>query len=596
MRLFALCFVLLLSGCSCDSSKCSPASCDGCCDANGECQPGTALAACGASGNTCLSCTPAQRCDLGVCVAPPAGGGSGSTGGGGGSMTGGGGGMTGGGGGGGAMTGGGGGGTVIDAGVLQLDRTLVNFGETWGASWVGTVPQETLLIRNPGAQPLTISAVTLNGSQAFSVTPAAPITVAPGAQTSLRVLFTASSTMAQTGQLRLTPLGGAAVDVTLAGLGVTAPAGPSTTNPECLSTTCALPPRPSNQLLPSQWLQYLEDGLVLTWVADADGDGKRDDADNCPFVSNRDQPDSDGDGVGDACDDCAGASNNSQLDADGDGMGDACDGDLDGDTVPNATDNCPALSNPTQLNSDSDTLGNACDTDDDGDGYLDVTDLCPFLPNPGNAPLSDPRCSADADGDLVSDSFDNCLGTANPTQLDSDQDGRGDACDPDADDDGILNVADNCLLVRNRAQADSDLDGLGDDCDPKYCVVIDPSNRADCLDPEAPFSVHAGGSLTVRRGERVRLPLFANRGGAGIRYTWTIASRPSGSTAAIVNPTGLAGLSREWQYMYVDGLVPSLTADVAGTYQLQLQGTLAAPDRAWPGTTNATATLTLQVQ
>lgn len=36
---------------------------------------------------------------------------------------------------------------------------------------------------------------------------------------------------------------------------------------------------------------------------DSDGDGVKDDADNCPGVSNPDQTDSDGDGTGDACDD-----------------------------------------------------------------------------------------------------------------------------------------------------------------------------------------------------------------------------------------------------------------------------------------------------
>ena len=36
-------------------------------------------------------------------------------------------------------------------------------------------------------------------------------------------------------------------------------------------------------------------------LEDSDGDGKADDRDNCPFVSNRDQTDDDGDAVGNAC-------------------------------------------------------------------------------------------------------------------------------------------------------------------------------------------------------------------------------------------------------------------------------------------------------
>jgi len=46
----------------------------------------------------------------------------------------------------------------------------------------------------------------------------------------------------------------------------------------------------------------------------------------------------------------------------------------------------------------------------------------------------------DADGDLVDDIFDNCLGSANPDQRDSDGDGDGDSCDPDDDNDGLTDL------------------------------------------------------------------------------------------------------------------------------------------------------------
>ena len=44
--------------------------------------------------------------------------------------------------------------------------------------------------------------------------------------------------------------------------------------------------------------------------------------------------------------------------------------------------------------------------------------------------------------------------------------------------------------------------------------------------------------MTLKAGETLRLPLFANRNGAAIEYTWTVAKRPAGSTAAVENPKG----------------------------------------------------------
>ena len=371
-------------------------------------------------------------------------------------------------------------------------------------------------------------------------------------------------------------------------------------NPECLGSNCGKPGEVGGGCGCgcgcgcSVWVAFTDDGKTLAYTDDADGDGKSDDNDNCPFASNRDQDDGDGDGVGSACDNCAGASNFGQLDTDGDGQGDQCDADLDGDGFANALDNCPSIPNRDQLDTNANSLGNVCDTDDDGDGILDTVDVCPLLPNPGNTQLSDARCNADVDGDNVSDAFDNCIGAVNATQLDTDLDGLGDVCDFDMDNDGVLNPADNCALGRNREQLDDDGDGLGDVCDAKYCVVIDPNDKADCLDPQGPFRVHGGGSILLRAGEQLRLPLFANRNGAAIEYAWTVKQRPAGSRAAISNPQGVVSMSRHWEYAYVDGSVPSFTADVDGNYELQLQAKLVFPDRAYPENREATSSLKLQ--
>ena len=79
---------------------------------------------------------------------------------------------------------------------------------------------------------------------------------------------------------------------------------------------------------------------------------------------------------------------------------------------------------------------------------------------------------ADADGDGVIESGDNCAGTSNPDQADADGDEQGDACDvcpgdadDDGDGDGRCADEDNCPAVSNANQADDDDDGLGNACD-----------------------------------------------------------------------------------------------------------------------------------
>ena len=46
--------------------------------------------------------------------------------------------------------------------------------------------------------------------------------------------------------------------------------------------------------------------------------------------------------------------------------------DSDGDGVPDPADNCTAVVNASQLDTDGDTAGDACDVDDDGDGLSDA--------------------------------------------------------------------------------------------------------------------------------------------------------------------------------------------------------------------------------
>ncbi len=109
--------------------------------------------------------------------------------------------------------------------------------------------------------------------------------------------------------------------------------------------------------------------------------------------------------------------------------------------------------------------------DTDGDGVVDGTDNCPTITNADQLDTDNDgvgnACDTDDDGDGIDDGTDNCPLAANPSQADTDGDGVGDACDTntDTDSDGIDDGADNCPTVANTNQLDTDGDGMGDACD-----------------------------------------------------------------------------------------------------------------------------------
>jgi hypothetical protein len=178
-------------------------------------------------------------------------------------------------------------------------------------------------------------------------------------------------------------------------------------------------------------------------------------------------------------------------------------GDVDGDGVKDEQDNCPVDRNGDQKDTDGDGPGDACDDDKDGDGFRNADDNCPPIPNPDQNPATNP-CAEDPDRDGRPTFDDNCFEVYNPDQANFDKrlqygDDDGDACDPDDDGDGDFDTVDNCPLAENPDQTDADGDGLGFACD------ADDTPRSSSNGPGAGGSDKKAPQLAVSTPRRQRL-------------------------------------------------------------------------------------------
>ncbi len=151
-------------------------------------------------------------------------------------------------------------------------------------------------------------------------------------------------------------------------------------------------------------------------IGDRDGDGYKDDVDQCPddpedFDDFEDEdgcpePDNDKDGILDVDDKCPNDPETKNGYQDEDGCPDNANLDRDGDGIPDDVDKCP--DDPEDKDNFEDEDG-CPDPDNDKDGILDINDLCPNDPEDKDGFEDQDGCpDPDNDKDRILDVNDKC--------------------------------------------------------------------------------------------------------------------------------------------------------------------------------------------
>ncbi len=191
-------------------------------------------------------------------------------------------------------------------------------------------------------------------------------------------------------------------------------------------------------------------------IGDRDGDGYKDDVDQCPdepedFDGFADEdgcpdPDNDRDGILDVDDACPLVPEDRDGDADDDGCPEGDRGDRDGDGILDEADACP--DDPEDRDGYQDEEG-CPDPDNDADGILDVDDLCPNDPEDRDGWEDEDGCpDPDNDADRILDVDDECPNEPERYNGYLDEDG--------CDDRGVLDVGEGGFVLFEKIQFETD--------------------------------------------------------------------------------------------------------------------------------------------